>query len=112
MNKSNRIRSEVARHETVFPGEVAIKVGCTQPLVYQVINAMKDEGRHFVHQQTGGRNSYRLMTDAETKQHEENLDRLRKRLERKRDLKEVAGLMVEMRDLLDRAQARLDDLAA
>src|SRR6201989_3011980 len=65
MTKSNAVRKILARHETVFPDDVATEAGCTKPLVFQVIRAMRGEGRMFEAHDVGRRTSYRLLRPEE-----------------------------------------------
>jgi DNA-binding transcriptional regulator PaaX len=112
MSKSNAVRRLLSHNETRFTRDVAREVGCTQPLVFQVIRAMKDEGKLFEERQIGRQVSYRLLTDAEANERRAARCQLEAERQRAREMMRLREQLAAARSTLDDALQRLDTLAS
>lgn len=110
MSKSNRVRAVLRRHDAVFTGDVAEEVGCTQPLVFQIISAMKDEGEIFDERQVRRQKSYRLLTGAEAEERRTARRKFEKERQRGREVAKLREQLIAARSSIEDALQRLDTL--
>ena len=87
----------------MYIADIAGEVGCTGPLVLQVIRAMRAEGEFFDSRQAGRRVTYRLLLGDEKSKKRQELRRLHEERHRRAELKRAEEKLSAARSAIDEA---------